>query len=256
MGSFKYGAKLVFLFLVSIMLTSCSIKNNVEMSSSGASDSSSTSSPCVKGNINWVDFLKINDITYILNDRESDVIPITPELIGDSIGEVKFTLSEQACSDYVVQNGDATLLPAGTSVYEIKGYQPQFRIVANGRMYQVNDNPKAETMGDLMDIASKVEKISLESGNDGSIIGDFTDEATSEFVNELLPLPYVGFDEVYKKAKHDYGIFLRVYLQDGTSMRMVYYPKANAFSAGAFGTERLNELIVTQRQRIKSAAGM
>ncbi len=256
MRSYKYGAKLVFVFLISIMLTSCSIENDGKMSSSGATDSSSTSSPCVTGIIDWADFLMINDVMYSLNDSRSDATPIEPELMGDKVGEVKFTMSEQACSDHVVQNGDAAFLPVGTSVYELKGYRTQFRVVAKGKMYQVNDNPKAETMGDLMDIDSKVEKISLESGNDGSIIGDFTEEATSEFVNELLPLSYVGFDEVYKKAKHDYGIFLRVYLQDGTSMRMVYYPKANAFSAGAFGTERLNELIVTQRQRIKSAAGM
>lgn len=49
-------------------------------------------------------------------------------------------------------------------------------------------------------------------------------------MNELLPLRYVSFDEVYKKSKHETGIFLRVHLQDGTSFRMVYYPKANAFS--------------------------
>ncbi|WP_310144485.1 hypothetical protein [Paenibacillus amylolyticus] len=236
------------------MLTSCSTEDDGKRAPLSASGSSS--SPCVSGNIDWADFLMINDVMYSLNDSRSDATPIEPELIGDKVGEVKFTLSEQACSDHVVQNGDAAFLSVGTSIYELNGYRPQFRVVANDRMYQVSDNPKAETMGDLMDIASKVEKISLESGNDGSIIGDFPQEATAEFVNELLHLPYVGFDEVYKKAKHDYGIFLRVHLRDGTSMRMVYYPKANAFSAGAFGTERLNELIVTQRQRIKSAAGM
>lgn len=58
-----------------------------------------------------------------------------------------------------------------------------------------------------MDIEDKVEKVSLESGNDGSPIGDFPQEATSDFMNELLPLRYVGFDEVYKKSKHETGIF-------------------------------------------------
>lgn len=75
-------------------------------------------------------------------------------------------------------------------------------------------------------------------------------------MNELLPLRYVGFDEVYKKSKHETGIFLRVHLQDGTSFRMVYYPKANAFSAGAFGTEKIQSLIVSQRKEIKAAAGL
>ncbi len=82
MRSYKYGAKLVFVFLISIMLTSCSIENDGKMSSSGASDSSSTSSPCVTGNINLADFLMINDVMYSLNDSRSDATPIEPELMG------------------------------------------------------------------------------------------------------------------------------------------------------------------------------
>jgi len=57
-------------------------------------------------------------------------------------------------------------------------------------------------------------------------------------------------------TKHETGIFLRVHLQDGTSFRMVYYPKANAFSAGAFGTEKIQSLIVSQRKEIKAATGL
>ena len=37
---------------------------------------------------------------------------------------------------------------------------------------------------------------------------------------------------------------------------MVYYPKANAFSAGAFGTAKEQSLIVSQRKEIKAAAGL
>lgn len=60
----------------------------------------------------------------------------------------------------------------------------------------------------------------------------------------------------YTRIKHEAGIILRVHLQDGTSFRMVYYPKANVFSAGAFGTEKLKLLIMSQRQQIKAAAGL
>ncbi|WP_440116854.1 hypothetical protein [Paenibacillus sp. QZ-Y1] len=165
-------------------------------------------------------------------------------------------LNEHACADHVTENGDAAFLPIGTVVYELKGYKAQFRVVADQKIYEVKENPDAESMGDLLGIEGKVERVSLESGNDGSPIGDFPPTAASEFINELLPLRYVGFDEVYKKAKHETGIFLRVHLQDGTSFRMVFYPKANAFSAGAFGTEKIQELIVSQRKQIKAAAGL
>jgi hypothetical protein len=42
--------------------------------------------------------------------------------IGKPVGKVKYMLSGNACSDYKMQNGDATLLPKGTKIYEIKSY--------------------------------------------------------------------------------------------------------------------------------------
>lgn len=43
---------------------------------------------------------------------------------------------------------------------------------------------------------------------------------------------------------------------DGTSFRMVFYEKANAFTAGAYGTAELRDVIVSERTRIKQTAGM
>ncbi|WP_211222553.1 hypothetical protein [Paenibacillus daejeonensis] len=204
--------------------------------------------------IEWVDFLMINNINYSHN--YDGAIAITADQLGDKVGEVSYMLNGHACTDHVSKNGDAAFLPIGTEVYGLKGYNSEYRVVANNKLYEVKENPNAETMGELMDIEGKVEKVSLESGIDGSPIGDFSEEASSEFIAELLPLPYVGFNKVYEKIKHQYGIFLRVHLQDGTSFRMVYYSEANAFSAGAFGTEKLKLLIMSQREQIKSAAGL
>ncbi len=204
--------------------------------------------------IDWVDFLKINDIMYDHNDEGTK--EVTEGQIGDKIGEVAYMLNDHACTGHVAKNGDAAYLPVGTAIYELNGYKPEFRIVANNKIYEVNKNPKAATIGELLDIENRVAKVSLESGYDGSPIGDFSSEASIEFIQQLLPLPYVGFDEVYEQIKHETGYFLRVHLQDGTSLRMVYYPKANAFNTGAFGTERLKELITSQRGKIKAAAGM
>jgi hypothetical protein len=204
--------------------------------------------------IDWADFLMIDNINY---DHDSDrAREVTPEQLGDKVGEVSFMLNEHACTGHVVKNGDAAFLPIGTSIYAMKGYNPEFRVIAGNKIYQVRDNPNAATMGDLFDIDGRVEKVSLESGVDGSPIGDFSAEASSEFIQELLPLSHVGFEAVYEKSKHESGIFLRVHLKDRTSFRMVFYPEANAFTAGAFGTERLKELIMTQREQIKAAAGL
>lgn len=231
-------------FLVLMLLVGCNtVKKGQE-----------TSKSACKEVVDWVDYMIINQITYVRNSDETVVIK--PEQIGDKVGEVNYTLSGHACSDHISQNGDAAFLPIGTEVHELKGYHSQFRVVAGGKIYQVNENPNASTMDDLLDIEGKVQKVSLESGIDGSRIGDFSKDAAADFISELIPLKYVGFDEVYKKAKHESGVFLRVHLQDGTSFRMVFYPKANAFTDGAFGTEKLKRLIMSQRQQIKAAAGM
>jgi len=212
-----------------------------------------TKAPCA-GIIEWIDFLKINNIKYYHNDDGTKEVTI--EQRGDKLGEVSYMLNGNACTDHVEKNGDAAFLPIGTGIYAMKGYKSGFRVIADNKIYQVNDNPNAATLGDLLDINGRVEKVSLESAEDGSPIGDFSAKAASEFIQELLPLSHIGFDAIYKKIKHESGIFLRVHLQDGTSFRMVYYPKANAFTEGAFGTERLKALIMTQRQQIKAAAGL
>ncbi len=206
------------------------------------------------GEIEWVDFLMINSIKYQQNSGETK--EVTSNQRGDKIGKVSYMLSEHACSDHVAKNGDAAFLPMGTEIYAMKGYKTEFRVIADNKIYEVSDNPNAATIGELLDINGRVEKVSLESGMDGSPIGDFSMDASSEFIQELLPLSHVSFNEVYEKTKHENSIFLRVHLRDSTSFRLVYYPQSNALTAGAFGTERLNEIIMTQRKQIKAAAGL
>ncbi|CAM3373528.1 hypothetical protein PALU110988_19220 [Paenibacillus lupini] len=212
-----------------------------------------TTEPCMAV-IEWVDFLMINNIKYYQNYDGTK--SVTEEQLDDKVGEVSYMLNDHACTDHVEKNGDAAFLPIGTVVYALKGYKPEFRVVANNKIYEVKDNSKAETIGELLDIEGKVEKISLESSEDGSPIGDFGKDETTEFVQELLSLENVGFNAVYEKIKHEAGIFLRVHLHDGTSFRMVYYPSANGFTAGAFGSEKLRILIMSQREQIKAAAGL
>lgn len=254
----NYGGPVSVILVMLLLATGCATTNKVNVEPvAGPSETAAvperTAEPCM-AEIEWVDFLMINDIKYY---HDYDVTkPVTAEQLGDKVGEVSFMLSEKACTDHVTANGDAAFIPEGTVIYELKGYKSDYRVVANAKIYEVHENPKAATMGDLLDIEGKVDKVSLESGVDGSPIGDFSKEASTEFIRELLPLKNAGLDAIYKETKHENGVFLRVHLLDGTSFRILYYSKANAFSAGAFGTERLNELIMTQRQQIKAAAGI
>jgi len=251
----KWASKALFVLLIILTVSGCGevgviMKSQIDTLKSVLKG---VSQPCME-DIEWVDFIMINNIKYHQNSGETK--EVTSNQRGDKVGKVSYMLSEHACSDHVAKNGDASFLPIGTDIYAMKGYKIEFRVIADNKIYEVEDNPNAATIGDLLDINGRVEKISLESGMDGSPIGDFTMDASSEFIQELLPLSHVSFNEVYEKTKHENSIFLRVHLQDSTSFRLVYYPKANAFTAGAFGTERLNEIIMTQRKQIKAAAGL
>ena len=250
----KWASKAILVFLIILTLSGC---GELGVTNSQIDKLKSVlkgvSQPCME-EVEWVDFIMINNIKYYQNFDGTKAV--TPKQRGDKVGEVSYMLSEHACSDHVAKNGDAAFLPIGTYIYAMKGYKTEFRVIADNKIYEVSDNPNAATIGDLLDINGRVVKVSLESGMDGSPIGDFTMDASSELIQELLPLSHVSFNEVYEKTKHENSIFLRVHLQDSTSFRLVYYPKANAFTVGAFGTERLNEIIMTQRKQIKAAAGL
>jgi hypothetical protein len=258
---FKHWGQTSFVLLSMIVAASCGTMGNRELTPQSQdatpvtpeSVSKEATEPCM-AIIEWVDFLMINNVKYYQNNDGTKAV--TAEQLGDKVGEVSYMFNEHACTDHVAKNGDAAFLQIGTVIYALKGYKSEFRVVADNKIYEVKENPDAETMGDLMDIDGKVEIVSLESDQDGSPIGNFSPEASAEFIRELLPLPHVGFEAVYEKKKHEAGIFLRVHLQDGTSFRLVYYPKANGFTAGAFGTEKLKLLIMSQRAQIKAAAGL
>ncbi|MFB4162831.1 hypothetical protein ACE1TI_03090 [Alteribacillus sp. JSM 102045] len=79
------------------------------------------------------------------------------------MGEVEYQMADNACSNHKMSNGDAAFLPVGIKIYKMKGYDPDFRVIAEDKVYQVEENPEARTIADLYDIEGKVDKISMES---------------------------------------------------------------------------------------------
>ncbi len=70
--------------------------------------------------IDWADFVKLNDTSYI---SDGDVIP--KEYVGDKIGEVTGNVPGEIDGEYssdLEKNGDAAFLPVGTELYAVKGY--------------------------------------------------------------------------------------------------------------------------------------
>lgn len=197
--------------------------------------------------IEWVDVLMVNGIKYEGGDEglsEGEA----PEK-GKKIGEVTYTLADNACLGHKLKNGDAAFLPVGTEIYEIAGYRSDFRVLAGNQVYQVSENNKAKILSDLLDIKGKVAKMSLESDYDGSHISDFTEKETTEFIGDFLSLEYVGFNKVFKKIKGDRRVFLRIHLKDGSSFGIGYWLDENVLNVGAVGTERMKEIVMDRKEQ-------
>ncbi|WP_139490367.1 hypothetical protein [Brevibacillus dissolubilis] len=221
------------------------------IASSGASVSTplAVERKCPDAIIDWVDMVMINDIRYSgLSDEEMGKMPL---MKGKKLGTVTYKMADNACSDHQMKNGDAAFLPVGTELYELQGYDPSFRILANGRVYQVNTNPQAKTVADLYDIEGKVSGISIRSEEDGSYLADFTPQATEEFVREYLAQPYVGFDKVYGDGLDGKQVFLRFHLKDGSSFVRVIWLDEHAMNPGNFTTPRMEAIVQEQLKQVQ-----
>ncbi|MDW0110529.1 hypothetical protein [Sporosarcina aquimarina] len=218
---------LIMVLLLLFVCSGCSVWNAVR--------------GCPDGEIEWIDSLKLNDISYT-----GDFNGVSTESSfekGDKVGEVKYMMADHACSNHKARNGDAAFLPVGTEVYKAAGYRTDFRVIAEDRVFQVRENKAAGTIGELYDIEGKVTGISLESEVDNSQIAEVTGEQTKSFIEEYLSLDYVGYDKVMDDVEGNNRVFLRIHLQDGSSFLESYWLDKNVIITGAYGTDRMKSII-------------
>lgn len=213
------------LFLIGVLLlASCSGKPAQMLPSSQSSV------------IDWVDFVNWDDTTYTANyeTNEMDKVWKTERVLG----EVTYTLDGHAGANHTSKNGDAAYLPKGTKLYEIKGYDPAFRILANDKIYEVSEAGKAEKVEDFLDIEGKVNRVILQSEEDLSFIGEFSEVHTKEFIDELLLLPY----EEAGRTTEGKRVFFGIELTDGSMTRSLYWPETGYINYGTTASERLKEI--------------
>lgn len=192
--------------------------------------------------VEWIDLVKINDIQY--SALEDSNYSVEESDLGEIIGEVNYKMADKACSNHRVKNGDAAFLTVGTDLYEFNGYKSEFRIIADGTVYEVQENDKAKTIGELYDIEGKVEGMSIRSSYDGSHMEDLKEEHWTKFINEFLALDFVGYDKIDEKIGNEEGTFLDIHLKDGSSVRILYWTEANVLNPGAVGNNTLQEIIL------------
>lgn len=190
--------------------------------------------------IDWVDFIKFNDITYLRVINKAASINDQDLAFYD---EIKFSLYGNVNDpSYRIKNGDSAFLDKGTPVYSLKGYSPSFRLVVKGNQQQINNsgelflvyeadtNLNARTGADLLDIEGKVEYIGINSKIDGKTeLASIRDEKTvAELVRMILKAPVDQSTD--KSGSEQY--FIDIHLKDGSEINRCYWLDTNVLSRG------------------------
>ena len=191
--------------------------------------------------VDWADIVKFKGITYLSASEAGGVgRPLKKEDLGPKFAEVRHKLQDNVNDPaYETKNGDAGFLEAGTAVYEVKGYDPSFRLAAyndiyegkNPTLYEVMSNPRADEPSDYLDIEGKVRYIGIEAevrfieprrGRGRVELAAIRDRReVRSLVSMIMEAPL----EAEPGSVDDNGrvYFLVFHLEDGTATTQTYY---------------------------------
>ncbi|MDQ3855619.1 MAG: hypothetical protein M3281_04405 [Chloroflexota bacterium] len=174
----------------------------------------------------WIDFVTLDGIQYVRT---------TPapgrELRWEDLGPVHATVRFKLHSNvhdvsYRPGDGDAAFLEAGTRLYRVRGFRPEFRLAACREhdliLYEADTNPRARVGQDLLDLGGKVRYIGVNSGEDGMTeLGAVRGREASRLVEMVLKAP-VAQNRRSNARSEQY--FIAFHLVDGTVVSRAYWP--------------------------------
>ena len=183
-------------------------------------------------NIDWVAFIKFNGITYL---REVQSLPYSEKDL-QYFDEVQFRVEGNITQlGYQIKNGDAAYLDKGTQIYSIKGYSPDFRLVAKAGaeelyLFEADTSPGARKGADLLDIEGKVKYIGINNPIDGKTeLASITETGlVSRLVKMVLEAPV---DQTFKSGEGD-QLFIAFHLDDGTTVVRSFWSDTGQLSRG------------------------
>ena len=193
--------------------------------------------------IDWVDFIKFNDITYL---REFVPLDSLAEEDLKYYDKIQFRLEGNVSEPgYQLKNGDAAYLDEGTQIYSIKGYSADFRLAAKVGaelyLFEADTNPNARTGTDLLDIGGKVEYIGINSRIDGKTeLASIKEESlVSSLVEMVLNAPVDQTVRLWGEEQ----IFIVFYLSDGTEVNRSFWIDTGKLQRGILLPDEFGEII-------------
>jgi hypothetical protein len=193
-------------------------------------------------NIDWVDFIKINDITYL---RQNSDVPPGHDMLT-YYTEVKFKVADNVNNpNYKIKDGDAAYLETGTKIYTQAGYSPYFRLVAMREqeliIFEADTNPDAAKGSDLLDIGDKVEYIGINSSLDGKT--ELAAIRNSEHVTELVEMVLRAPVDQTRQQSGSEQYFLEFHLKDGTRVNRNYWLDTGELHRGILLPDEFGRII-------------
>ena len=176
-----------------------------------------------QGALDYADFVQVGGITY-----HADARPVSGRALRDGDLGAKVALVRCKLADYMVEDpdkryldGDASYLDKGTALYAVRGYRATFRLAArrDGELvlFEAEENPRARTWADLLDVGGRVRWIGVNDGNNRPIAAIRDRRQVARLVDLLLGSP-IG----KPTACADDGVFLAFHLDDGTATTLSY----------------------------------
>lgn len=182
--------------------------------------------------IDWVDFVQVDGRMY---SRYGDSSParVAPALIGPVQARVLCTISEVVSDpDFVMRDGDASFLPAGTELHSFSDARPALRLAVQvggiWAVYETTDVPQARTGADLLDLGGEVRSVELRDADTAERVLASVDDQVSvrRLVAEVLAAPVIA------NPPDDLGspVFVRFLLADGTWLQRPWSREAGVFA--------------------------
>jgi hypothetical protein len=172
------------------------------------------------------DFVSFDGVHYI-RWAEEPGRSLTREDLGIEFATVECSYGEDRAGCAFGRDAAAAYIPAGTRMYEVRGYRSDFRLAAvvNERiyLYQAWRNPRAKVGARLFDIAGKVRAIDVRRGEPAAPGKSATLDAkdTADLADMILR------GAVRPPRARAYGeprYWLTIWLTDGTTLRRPYFP--------------------------------
>ena len=132
-----------------------------------------------------------------------------------------------------IQDGEAAFLEAGTAIYSVNGYRSAFRIGVKSAgavaIYEADTNPKARIGADLLDLAGKVDYMTIGDSSVRELAAIRDPDVVAHLVGLILQAPV---DQSAQPPPAGPQSFVAIHFHDGTQTVRAFWPSTGQLQRG------------------------